>query len=244
MILRLGSRGDEVRKVQERLFVADGRFGAITEGAVMGFQRARGLPVTGAVDENTWEAMFPTETRPITDPTKPPFRAMTTDEKDRIFGHIEYRHAPLRDNPENVEITNDFEDRNIVSVFIPELKGIPYGWGGVCQGNVRLHKLAAPQFLGVMSAIREAGFLGDLITYDGGFTARFVRGSTRTLSNHCYGTAMDFNAQWNPLNKEPAWFGERGCLRRWIPILHQFGIFWGGHFARRDGMHVEIAKLF
>lgn len=54
MILKLGSRGNEVKALQEKLNLkADGIFGSITEEAVKDFQRSNGLEVDGIVGANT-----------------------------------------------------------------------------------------------------------------------------------------------------------------------------------------------
>lgn len=54
MILKLGSRGNEVKALQEKLNLkADGIFGPITEEAVKDFQRANGLEVDGIVGADT-----------------------------------------------------------------------------------------------------------------------------------------------------------------------------------------------
>lgn len=54
MILKLGSRGNEVKALQEKLNLkADGIFGPLTEGAVKDFQRSNGLEVDGIVGANT-----------------------------------------------------------------------------------------------------------------------------------------------------------------------------------------------
>ena len=54
MILKLGSRGNEVKALQEKLNLkADGIFGPITEEAVKDFQRSNGLEVDGIVGVNT-----------------------------------------------------------------------------------------------------------------------------------------------------------------------------------------------
>src|SRR5262245_4294574 len=61
---RLGSFGDEVRRIQERLAVLglyrgplDARFGGATESAVRQFQRSAGLAVNGIVGPATWGAL-------------------------------------------------------------------------------------------------------------------------------------------------------------------------------------------
>jgi Putative peptidoglycan binding domain len=62
---RLGSMGEEVKRIQERLAAGgfykgplDGEFGGGTEGAVRAFQKARGLDIDGVVGSKTWVAMF------------------------------------------------------------------------------------------------------------------------------------------------------------------------------------------
>ena len=56
MILKNGSRGDDVREIQEKLIAlgyldgkADGIFGPKTEGAVLAYQKDRNLDETGMV---------------------------------------------------------------------------------------------------------------------------------------------------------------------------------------------------
>ena len=54
MILKLGSRGNEVKVLQEKLNLkADGIFGPLTEEAVKDFQRSNGLKVDGIAGANT-----------------------------------------------------------------------------------------------------------------------------------------------------------------------------------------------
>jgi len=59
MLLHVGSRGDEVKKIQEKLGLkADGIFGAGTEKAVKTWQAAHGLTADGIVGAATWGTMF------------------------------------------------------------------------------------------------------------------------------------------------------------------------------------------
>ena len=37
---------------------------------------------------------------------------------------------------------------------------------------------------------------------------------------------------------------DKGCVRELVPIAHDHGFYWGGHFTRQDGMHFELARLF
>jgi peptidoglycan hydrolase-like protein with peptidoglycan-binding domain len=58
IILRIGSTGDDVALVQEKVGVeADGRFGPITVVAVKDYQRSKGLVPDGIVGPVTMEAM-------------------------------------------------------------------------------------------------------------------------------------------------------------------------------------------
>lgn len=57
-VLRLGSRGAAVRRLQAALgATVDGRFGPATEGAVRAFQERVDLPVDGLVGARTWDAL-------------------------------------------------------------------------------------------------------------------------------------------------------------------------------------------
>ena len=59
MLLHVGSRGDEVKKLQEKLGLkADGIFGAGTEKAVKTWQAAHDLTADGIVGSTTWGTMF------------------------------------------------------------------------------------------------------------------------------------------------------------------------------------------
>ena len=58
VLLRVGSRGDAVKRMQQDLGIdADGRFGPGTKKAVMAFQEANGLKVDGMAGPNTLSKM-------------------------------------------------------------------------------------------------------------------------------------------------------------------------------------------
>jgi len=59
MLLKVGSTGDDVKKLQELLGVdVIGKFGPKTEAAVKGWQAAHGLTPDGVVGDATWAKMF------------------------------------------------------------------------------------------------------------------------------------------------------------------------------------------
>jgi putative chitinase len=59
MLLKLGSEGDDVRKLQEKLGIDPiGKFGPKTDAAVKAWQAANGLTADGIVGAGTWSKMF------------------------------------------------------------------------------------------------------------------------------------------------------------------------------------------
>jgi len=59
MLLKNGSKGDDVKKLQEKLGVeAIGTFGPKTEAAVKAWQKANGLKDDGVVGDATWSKLF------------------------------------------------------------------------------------------------------------------------------------------------------------------------------------------
>ena len=59
MLLKNGSKGDNVKKLQEKLGVeAIGTFGPKTEAAVKAWQKANGLKDDGIVGDGTWSKLF------------------------------------------------------------------------------------------------------------------------------------------------------------------------------------------
>jgi putative chitinase len=62
MLLKVGSRGEEVKQLQEKLgLTADGIFGVGTQGAVKKWQARNGLVADGVVGPNTWNKLFTTK---------------------------------------------------------------------------------------------------------------------------------------------------------------------------------------
>jgi len=59
MLLKVGSQGEDVKKLQTKLGLgADGIFGAGTEKAVKDWQAKNGLTADGIVGDGTWNKMF------------------------------------------------------------------------------------------------------------------------------------------------------------------------------------------
>jgi len=64
MLLKVGSKGDDVKKLQTKLgLTADGSFGPNTENKVKEWQQSNGLTADGIVGDGTWSKMFGTTTQ-------------------------------------------------------------------------------------------------------------------------------------------------------------------------------------
>ncbi len=252
--LRIGSQGALVRRWQRFLrgqghaVMENGRFDAATDAASRAFQKTQRLTVDGIVGNQTLgkAAMLGFELVDVsTDPdlgfpAPPPFAAVVGNAaRERLWGRIEYRAAPAANNPEAIRITNGWDRRNIVEVAVPQLAGIK---GAPRSGRIAFHHKGAASLQGLFADLDRAGLLDRILSFDGAWVPRFIRGSRTVLSNHSYGTAIDLNAKWNPLGAQPALAGDPGCLFELVPLANRHGFYWGGHFTRRDGMHFELAR--
>lgn len=253
---------------------ADGDFGGLTELRVKQFQQRQGLYADGIVGEKTWAKLDVVEGKvdpdrghdhePDSDeqlgpsvehpdgPAEPDFPPLIGNAaRAQVFGAFSFKPAPTAGNPEGIAYTDDWPDRNIVTVHIPQLAKIPgikhqgrIVGAGPSSGHVQVHRLIAEAMVSMWQAWEDGDLLHHVITWAGMWNPRFIRGSRTVLSNHAFATAFDINAPWNGLGAEPAAYGKRGSVRELVPIAHDHGFYWGGHFKRRpDGMHFEAARV-
>ena len=91
MLLKIGSKGDDVKKLQEKLGLsADGAFGPGTEKAVKKWQIDNDLAADGIVGEGTWNKMFGSQ-QLITEPTIPVAKTVASVgglKLENLRGHI------------------------------------------------------------------------------------------------------------------------------------------------------------
>lgn len=91
MLLKLGSEGEDVKKLQNKLGVDPiGKFGPKTEAAVKAWQSSNGLTADGIVGDGTWSKLFSegTTSAPtlITEPA--PVRSVGGLKLEKLKGHI------------------------------------------------------------------------------------------------------------------------------------------------------------
>lgn len=255
--LIIGLQGGDVRKWQYFLhgkghfnLVADGVFGRMTQLATMEFQRQHELVPDGVVGTFTYAKAgmmgFELVKNPVTEncdglhwPPCPEFKALSPAIMRERFGHFSYQLKPEPNLQNEIQITCSWEKENLVYIPSPLLSQLP----PFKARRLRVHKKVAAQFEKLLREWKLAGLSHCLLSYDGGYFPRMVRGSRNQLSAHCYGIAIDINAAWNELGAIPPRAGEKGSVRELVEIAHENGFFWGGHFQRKDGMHFEVAKI-
>jgi hypothetical protein len=255
-VLKSGSIGHFVTqwqvflRGQGYLLNSSGIFDGATEEATKKFQKKHKLDVDGAVGNQTlgkaislgFEIVDYFETQ-IDYPKKPDFFPLVNNAaRQEMFGPLEFKPDPTPKNPEKIKIINQWDKNNIVRIVIPQLRGVE---GANPEGVVYFHRKVAHQLVDLWQAFEDRNLLGHILTYSGDYVPRFVRGKAdaQILSNHAFGTAFDINYAWNKLGTEPATSGTKGCVYPLVPVAHEYGFYWGGHFTRRDGMHFEVAKI-
>lgn len=255
-ILKLGSVGPIVSQWQIFLrgqgFTVDenGGFDAKTSAATRAFQARHKLDVDGKVGNQTFgkAAMLGFELVDSTEvdtafPGLPAFAPLSGNAaRQALFGPLAFEPAATASNPEAIRITNGWEQANLIKVPLPQLAGVK---GAPSSARIMFHRKGAAQLQRLWAHWQVAGVLDRVVTFDGAYNPRFIRGGapSQTLSNHAFATAFDINAKFNALGTEPAAVGQSGCVYELVAIAHQQGFYWGGHFSRRDGMHFELAQV-
>ena len=174
-------------------------------------------------------------------PPRPDFLPLKdTAARQALFGKFEFVAEPQPGNPEHIRILGDWQAENIVSVAVTQTR-----IGKMAKPlSFAFNARAAAQLAGLWADWEAAGLLDRIVSFDGSFVPRMIRGTTASLSCHSFGAAFDINAALNPLQRMPPLVGQPGCVRELVGIANTWGFFWGGHFRTRlDGMHFEVAQL-
>lgn len=259
IVLRLGSSGSDVQGWQNFLLgqghypgIVDGKYGVKTQEATAIFQRTVGLnPANGEVDRRTWSKAIENGYGDVRDPDNdlgpdwPPrstgLMSPSQGVRENMFGRFKFKAVPTSGNLERIEVIDDWVAKNIATFEVPQLRNIK---GAPSSCKITLHKKVGPRVQNLFLEWETLGLLELVLTWNGSYVPRFIRGSVTTLSAHSHGSAFDINAKWNPLGAEPPLVGVEGSVRELVPSANKLGFFWGGHYnSRKDGMHLELARL-
>lgn len=130
---------------------------------------------------------------------------------------------PLDADPDQIRILNNWVERNIVDVEVPQLEQVPYGSS---SGKVRFNVLAAEALKEAWAEVEKRGLLSRVTSFDGAFVSRTVRGRDE-ISPHACGLAFDINYSANPIGTV-APIAQHGSVFELVPIFKQHGFTWGG----------------
>lgn len=107
---------------------------------------------------------------------------------------------------------------------------------GVIPKRIYCNKLMVEPLTKAFTNLIERGFVKELKTWDGCFNIRNKRG-LKSHSLHSWGIAVDVNAAWNGLGREPQ------LSAGFVKCFTDAGFDWGGIWTRKDGMHFQLAKI-
>lgn len=152
---------------------------------------------------------------------------------ERMFGRFAWEENPERQGA--VRIIGEWERRNILTVDPPfELldgQGRPIS-------SIRCHRLIAGALKRAFIDLKQRNLCHLVNTFDGCFVPRHMGwDSTRGLSRHSWGIAVDLNARifpyGSPAKQNP----------RLVEAFKRQGFAWGGEWKTPDPMHFEIVDL-
>lgn len=118
----------------------------------------------------------------------------------------------------------------------------------ILPDKIYCNKIIVVDLFKVFEELGKTKLISEIRSYDGCFNPRYIRGmeAKKILSNHAYGTALDFNATDNPLGKtrlqnieekRSPWSGD------FIAVWEKYNFLNGYRFPRGDGMHFEYINI-
>jgi len=107
---------------------------------------------------------------------------------------------------------------------------------GVIPKRLYCNKDLVAPLSAAFSNLINRGFISELKTFDGCFNIRKQRGAS-SQSLHSWGIAIDVNAAWNGLGKQPQ------LSAGFVKCFTDSGYDWGGTWKRLDGMHFQLAAI-
>jgi hypothetical protein len=107
---------------------------------------------------------------------------------------------------------------------------------GVIPKKLYCNKLIVAPLIQAFTNLIDRKVVNELKTWDGCFNVRRKRGLT-SMSLHSWGIAIDVNAAWNGLNKNPT------LSKEFVKCFTDAGFDWGGTWTRKDGMHFQLKTI-
>lgn len=107
---------------------------------------------------------------------------------------------------------------------------------GVIPKKLYCNKAMVDPLIVAFTNVIKRGLIKELKTWDGCFNVRRKRG-LKSLSLHSWGIAIDINAAWNGLGKEPT------MSKELVKCFTDAGFDWGGTWTRKDGMHFQLKTI-
>lgn len=108
--------------------------------------------------------------------------------------------------------------------------------GGAIPDRIYCNKDLVSPLCEAFCNLHSRGLADQIKTWDGCFNIRYARGLS-TSSLHSWGIAIDINAATNGLGQEAQLSEEV------VKCFTDAGFDWGGYWARRDGMHFQLAVI-
>jgi hypothetical protein len=147
---------------------------------------------------------------------------------------------PQPKNPEHIRILATWEHDNIVEIPIPQLNKTAIG--PRAPSTIRFHRLGAAQ----LQLWKEWEKARPSRPYS--FFWRRPRAVLRARQHdHAVEPLLRLGIRYQRgverKGHRPALVGEKGSVRKLVPITHKWGFWWGGHFSTPDSMHFEVAVL-
>ena len=187
-VLEVGSRGDDVTKVQKRLIqfgylsgTADGRYGEKTRDAVILFQKRNGLTVDGRVGSRTAAALGVTLSGSGSSSTSTAASSAST-------GYVSSDH------------------RLLAKLVYAEARGEPYK-GQVAVAAVVLNRVSSSSFPNTVSGV---------IYQSGAFSCVDNGSINNTPNSSCIRAALDALNGWDPTGGCLYYYNARTAKDKWI----------------------------